>query len=127
MAEDRAIDIKRVTSAMDSTRLSIRDSLEELKEHVEESTDWRHQVRRHPVTSAWVAVACGLVLARLLIPPAGSARGGPSGSWRGRRGGVGAFPYLAGAVGLLTQLRAFHSLWAQVRHFVGQYSPTSRG
>jgi hypothetical protein len=67
MAEDRAIDIKRVTSAMDSTRLSIRDSLEELKEHVEESTDWRHQVRRHPVTSAWVAVACGLVLARLQV------------------------------------------------------------
>jgi hypothetical protein len=51
---------------MDTTRQSIQDTLGELKERVQESADWRHQVGRRPLTSIWVAVACGLVLARIL-------------------------------------------------------------
>ena len=55
MAEERALDIRRVTSAMDTTRQSIQDTLGELRERVQESADWRHQVGQRPLTSLWVA------------------------------------------------------------------------
>jgi hypothetical protein len=110
MAEDRALEIKRVTSAMDSTRLSMQDTLGELREHVQESIDWRRQVSRRPITSLWVAVAVGLVLARILIPSVRSVRGllgTPAKSkWSG--------------LGLLTQLAALPPLVTQVRRVAGQ-------
>jgi hypothetical protein len=120
MAEDRALDIKRVTSAMDSTRLSMQDTLEELKERVQESTDWRRQVSRHPVTSLWVAVAVGLVLARILMPSAGSVRGLVRTSAKSRWGGLRGLSSVSGAVGLLTQLSALPPLVTQVRRVVGR-------
>jgi hypothetical protein len=110
MAEERALDITRVTSAMDATRQSIQDTLGELKERVQESADWRHQVGRRPVTSLWVAVACGLLLARILIPAAAGARRRFSGSSREKRG----------AIGFLGQLGAFLPVFAELRR------PTSR-
>jgi hypothetical protein len=122
MAEDRALDIKRVTSAMDSTRLSMQDTLEELKERVQESTDWRRQVRRRPVTSLWVAVAVGLVLARILMPSAKSVRGLLRASPKSGVGGLRAFTSVSGAVGLLTQLAALPPLVTKVRRVIGQLS-----
>jgi len=120
MAEDRALDIKRLTSAMDSTRLSMQDTLEEIKERVQESTDWRRQVSRRPVTSLWVAVAVGLVLARILMPSARSVRGRLGTSAKSRWGGLRALPSVSGAVGLLTQLAALPPLVTQVRRVVGR-------
>ncbi len=130
MAEERALDIKRVTSAIDTTRQSIQDTLGELKERVQESVDWRRQVSRRPVTSLWVAVACGLVLARILLPAAAGARGRLFGSSRaasskGGRDGVN-LSYLSGAMGILGQLGAFPSILRQVRRLAGQLSLKSR-
>lgn len=119
MAENRAVDIERVTSAMDSTQLAIRDTLAELRERVQESVDWRHQVSRRPVVSLWVAVACGVVLARLLIPPAARARPALSRP-PGRQGATRALAAASGVVGLLTQLAAFAPLLRQARRVLGR-------
>lgn len=126
MAEERALDIKRVTSAMDTTRQSIQDTLGELKERVQESADWRHQVGRRPLTSLWVALACGLLLARILIPAATGARHRFSGSSRAGRDGMTALPYLSGIIGLLGRLGAFAPLFTQLRRFVGHLGAKSR-
>jgi hypothetical protein len=125
MAEERALDIKRVTSAMDTTRQSIQDTLGELKERVQESADWKHQVGRRPLASLGVALACGLLLARILIPAAAGARRRFSGSSKEERGGMTAFPYLSGAIGLLGQLGAFPPVLARLRRLIGQLSPRS--
>ena len=119
MAEDRALDIQRITRAMDSTRLSMRDTLGELKERVQENADWRVQVSRHPVTSLGVALAIGVVLARILIPAAGSARGALG--TPARRG------WVSGAVGLLTQLAALPPVVREVRRVIGQLGSRPRG
>ncbi len=116
MAEERALDITRVTSAMDTTRQSIQDTLGELKERVQESADWRHQVARRPLTSLWVAAACGLVLARILSPASvGTDR--RSGSSKGDRVGI---------ISLLGQLGAFSPLFAQLGRLVGHLGRKSR-
>jgi hypothetical protein len=119
MAENRKVDIERVTSAMDSTQLSIRDTLAELRDRVRESADWRHQVSRRPLVSLSVAVACGVVLARLLIPPAARARRALS-LPPGRRGATHALAAASGVVGLLTQLAAFAPLLRQARRVLGR-------
>jgi hypothetical protein len=125
MAEERALDITRVTSAMDTTRQSIQDTLGELKERVQESTDWRHQVAQRPLTSLWVAAACGLVLTRILIPASVGTRR-RSGSSREERAGVSLLPFLSGAIGLLGQLGTFSPVFAQIRRLVGQLGRKSR-
>jgi hypothetical protein len=111
---------------MDTTRQSIQDTLGELKERVQESADWRRQVGQRPLTSIGVAVACGLVLARILIPAAASARRRFSGSSREERSGIAALPYLSGAIGLLGQLGAFSPVLAQLRRLVGHLGSRSR-
>ncbi len=68
MGQERVLEIERVTSAMEATRQSIRETVGELKERVQETTDWRHHVARSPITSLCVAVACGVAVARLLTP-----------------------------------------------------------
>jgi hypothetical protein len=124
MAEERALDITRVTSAMDTTRQSIQDTLGELKERVQESTDWRHQVAQRPLTSLWVAAACGLVLTRILIPASVGTRR-RSRSSREERAGI-SLPFLSGAIGLLGQLGTFSPVFAQIRRLVGQLGRKSR-
>jgi hypothetical protein len=126
MAEERALDIRRVTSAMDTTRQSIQDTLGELKERVQESADWRHQVGQRPLTSLWVAAACGLVLARILIPAATGARRRPSASAREGRAAMRASPYLSGALRLLGQLGTFSPALALMRRLIRQVSSKSR-
>jgi len=121
MAEDRALDIQRITRAMDSTRLSMRDTLGELKERVQENADWRVQVSRRPVTSLAVAVAIGVVLARILIPAARSARGALGTPARRGWRGLGILSSVSGAVGLLTQLAALPPVVRQVRRVIGQF------
>ncbi len=127
MAEDRALDIQRITRAMDSTRLSMRDTLGELKERVQENADWRVQVSRHPVTSLGVALAIGVVLARILIPAARSARGALGTPARRGWRGLGILSSVSGAVGLLTQLAALPPVVRQVRRVIGQLGSRPRG
>jgi len=127
MAEDRALDIQRITRAMDSTRLSMRDTLGELKERVQENADWRVQVSRHPVTRLGVALAIGVVLARILIPAARSARGALGTPARRGWRGLGILSSVSGAVGLLTQLAALPPVVRQVRRVIGQLGSRPRG
>ena len=123
MDQERALDIQRVTNAMDATRQSIRDTVDELKERVHESTDWRHYVAARPITSLVVAAACGVALARLLMPAARLVRipllvtrrivrrvppSRLSTTWS----------RLFGAAGLLTELAALPSLISQIRRVV---------
>src|SRR5262249_58974117 len=68
MDQERSVDIERMTRAMDVTRRSILDTVDELKGRVHESADWRHYVASYPLASLIVAGACGLVLARILVP-----------------------------------------------------------
>ena len=111
---------------MDTTRQSIQDTLGELKERVQERADWRHQVGQRPLTSLWVAAACGLVLARILIPAATGARRGPSASANEGRAGMTVSPYLSGALGLLGQLGTLSPAVALMRRLIRQVSSKSR-
>jgi len=104
---------------MDSTQLSIRDTLAELRDRVQESANWRHQVSRRPVVSLSVAVACGVVLARLLIPPAARVLRALS-LPPGRQGATRALTTASGVVGLLAQLAAFVPLLRQARRVIGR-------
>jgi hypothetical protein len=49
---------------MEETRGQIRSTVEELKDKVNETLDWRHYVDRYPGTSLTVAVALGMLLGR---------------------------------------------------------------
>jgi hypothetical protein len=118
MAEDRALDKQRLMRAMESTRQSIQDTAGELKERIQESADWKHQVRRHPVTSLAVAMAGGLAVAALIMPAISLARFQRSDSSRGGR--------FALAMGVLSQLGAVPFLVAQVRRLAGLDSASRR-
>ena len=124
MDQERTLDIERVTRAMDATRESIRDTVDELKGRVQETADWRSYVAARPVTSLLVAVACGLLAARLVVPalrlaqiplllaPRMIRRAPPAGlaaTWAAR---------LSGAAGLATQIAALPSLVSQIRQIV---------
>jgi hypothetical protein len=128
MAENREIDINRVMSAMDSTQLSIRDTLGELKDRVQESADWRHQVSRRPIVSLWVAVAFGVALSRLLIPAVGRARALslPPLSPSPKSGRSRALAAASGAVALLTELAALAPLVRQARRVIGLFGSRPR-
>jgi hypothetical protein len=121
MDQERTVDIERVTRAMDATRESIRDTVDELRGRVQETADWRNYVAARPVTSLLVAVACGLIAARVLVPalrlaqiplllaPRMLRRAPPPGlaaTWAAR---------LSGAAGLATQIAALPSLVSQIR------------
>jgi hypothetical protein len=121
MDQERSVDIDRVTQAMDATRESIRDTVDELKGRVQETADWRNYVAARPITSLLIAVACGLAAARIVVPalrfaqilaPRIIKRTPPPGlaaTWATR---------LSGAAGLATQIAALPSLVSQVRQVV---------
>jgi len=68
MDPERSVSISHVTRAMDDTRQSIVETIDELRDRVHESADWRHQAGAHPVAALLVATASGMVLARILVP-----------------------------------------------------------
>ena len=124
MDQERSVDIDRVTRAIDATRESIRDTVDELKGRVQETADWRNYVAARPITSLLIAVACGLAAARIVVPalrfapiplllaPRIVKRTPPPGlaaAWAAR---------LSGAAGLATQIAALPSLVSQVRQVV---------
>jgi hypothetical protein len=124
MDQERSVDIDRVTRAMDATRESIRDTVDELKGRVQETADWRNYVAARPIASLLIAVACGLAAARIVVPalrfaqiplllaPRLIKRTPPPGlaaTWAAR---------LSGAAGLATQISALPSLVSQVRQVV---------
>ena len=124
MDQERTVDIDRVTRAMDATRESIRETVDELKDRVQETADWRNFVTAHPMTSLLVAVACGLAAARLVVPvlrlaqvplllaPRIIRRAPPPGlaaTWAAR---------LSSAAGVATQIAAIPSLVTQIRQVV---------
>jgi hypothetical protein len=49
---------------METTRASIRDTVEELRDKVGDTLDWRHYVNRYPGASLTVAVALGMLVGR---------------------------------------------------------------
>ena len=124
MDQERTVDIDRVTRAMDATRESIRETVDELKDRVQETADWRNFVAARPITSLLVAVACGLAAARLVVPalrlaqiplllaPRIIRRAPPPGlaaTWAAR---------LSSAAGVATQIAAIPSLVTQIRQVV---------
>ena len=70
--------------------------------------------------------ACGLVLARILIPAAAGARRRASASAKEGRGGIIASPHLSGALGLLGQLGTFSPALALMRRLIRRVSSKSR-
>ena len=124
MDQERSVDIDRVTREMDLTRRSILDTVDELKDRVHERADWRHYTAAYPVASLIVAAACGLALARLLVPavrlvgiPLLLA---PRLVRRRPQGLAGTWAKLATTGGALTQLAALPALASQVRRIVGR-------
>jgi hypothetical protein len=124
MDQERTVDIDRVTRAMDATRESIRETVDELKDRVQGTADWRNFVAARPITSLLVAVACGLAAARLVLPalrlaqiplllaPRIIRRAPPPGlaaTWAAR---------LSSAAGVATQIAAIPSLVTQIRQVV---------
>jgi len=76
---------------MESTRASITSTVDELRDRVSETFDWRHYVDRYPGTSLAVAVALGVLVGR------GTART-VGGVWTGgERGESSESGYHAGA------------------------------
>lgn len=123
MDQERALDIEQVTKAMDATRRSLGSTMDELKTRMHENADWRHHVTAHPIPSLLVAAACGLALARALLPvvrlagvplllaPQLVRRAKPS-----RLAALSA--HLSGAAGLASQLAVLPSLVAELRRVV---------
>jgi hypothetical protein len=123
MDQERALDIERITHAMDDTRQSIRDTVGELKGRVHESADWRHHVAVRPITSLVVAAVCGVALARILVPAARLVRIPPMlAPWIVRRAPPArlsaTWTRLFGAAGLLTELATLPSLVSQILQVV---------
>jgi hypothetical protein len=127
MAQERPVDIERVTSAMDATRQSIRETVGELKERVQETTDWRRQVARRPITSLCVAVVCGVAGARVLThavwlaftPPVASRTTGIARLASTASGAAGPLRYIVAALGLVNELPRLRSFLSQVRRLGG--------
>jgi len=124
MDQERSVDIERVSREMEQTRRSILDTVDELKDRVHERADWRHYTAAYPVASLIVAAACGLALARLLVPavrlvgiPLLLA---PRLARRRPRGLAGTWAKLATTGGALTQLAALPALASEVRRIVGR-------
>ena len=124
MDQERSVDIERMSRGMELTRRSIFDTVDELKDRVHERADWRHYTAAYPVASLIVAGACGLALARLLVPavrlvgiPLLLA---PRLVRRRPRRVAGTWAKLATTGGALTQLAALPALASQVRRMVGR-------
>jgi len=124
MDQERSVDIERVSREMELTRRSIFDTVDELKGRVHERADWRHYTAAYPVASLIVAAACGLALARLLVPavrlvgiPLLLA---PRLVRRRPQGLAGTWAKLATTAGALTHLAALPALASQVRRIVGR-------
>lgn len=120
MDQERALEIARITHDMDATRQAIRDTVGELRERVHESADWRQYVVARPIASLVVAAACGLALARILMPAARLVRPPLSvAPWIARRARPAPLPgpwsRLFGAASLLTELAAFPALVSRIR------------
>ncbi|MGH7322789.1 MAG: hypothetical protein ACRELA_24645 [Candidatus Rokuibacteriota bacterium] len=64
MDQERTLDTGRIRDAMDQTRASIRDTVEELRDKVGDAVDWRHYVDRFPGASLAVAMFAGMVIGR---------------------------------------------------------------
>ena len=122
MDQERSVDIERVSREMEQTRRSILDTVDELKDRVHERADWRHYTAAYPVASLIVAAACGLALARLLVPavrlvgiPLLLA---PRLVRRRPRGLAGTWAKLSTTGGALTQPAALPALASQVRWII---------
>jgi len=60
MAERREVEIERLVSHVDETRLAISRTAAELADRVREAIDWRQQASRHPAASLGAAAVIGL-------------------------------------------------------------------
>jgi hypothetical protein len=66
--EQRPVEIERLVSDMDETRLAITRTAGELADHIRATVDWRQQALHHPAVSLGAAAVVGFMLGRLLGP-----------------------------------------------------------
>jgi hypothetical protein len=72
MDEERVV--KQYTHAIRTTRASLGETLDQLRDRVREATDWRHYVERYPAASLGLALGIGLVGGRFVGDAANLAR-----------------------------------------------------
>ena len=119
MAEQREVEIERLVSHVDETRLAISRTAAELADRVREAIDWRQQASRHPAASLGAAAVIGFMLGRALGPTLRLGAHVPLKAVAppaalGALPAAGLLVRLAGAVGLARELAFVPSLLAQV-------------
>lgn len=66
MDEDGNVTTTELRAAMEGTRRSIHDTVEELRHRMGEAMDWRSYIERYPMASLTIAAGTGMVLGRRL-------------------------------------------------------------
>ena len=66
MDEDGNVTTAELRAAMDGTRRSIHDTVEELRHRMGEAMDWRSYIERYPMASLTMAAGTGMLLGRRL-------------------------------------------------------------
>jgi hypothetical protein len=75
MDEERVV--TQYTQALRTTRASIGDTLDQVRDRVREATDWRHYVNEYPASSLSLALGLGLIGGRFIAGTVNLARPGP--------------------------------------------------
>ena len=119
MAEERSLAIRRVADEMDSTRRAIQRSVEEIRGRVRETTDWRRQLIRRPITSLLTAAALGLIVARM-VTPARRRAATSSPVLSGMSPKAELFGYAVKSLGLITELRVLPWLVSNLPRVCGR-------
>jgi hypothetical protein len=129
MAEEREVEIERLVSHVDETRLAISRTAAELADRVREAIDWRQQATRHPAASLGAAAVMGFMLGRALGPAFRLGARAPlkavAPAALGALPAAGLLVRLAGAAGLARELAFFPSLLAKVAAVI--WRPRVRG
>jgi hypothetical protein len=66
VAEDGNVSTTELREAMEATRRSIQDTVEELRHRVGEAMDWRSYIERYPMASLTMAAGTGIIIGRRL-------------------------------------------------------------
>jgi len=118
MAEQREVEIERLVSHVDETRLAISRTAAELADRVREAINWRQQASRHPAASLGAAAVIGFMLGRALGPTLRLGAHMPlkavAPAALGALPAAGLLVRLAAAAGLARELAFVPSLLAQV-------------
>jgi hypothetical protein len=64
MDHGRTVETERLKGAMEYSRASISETVDELRDAVTQAVDWREHVKSHPGASLGIAAGAGVVLGR---------------------------------------------------------------